>query len=111
MRAPVREAATLSRDLVRREARLSVQSRQEIGRLIGEREHARGMYDSLNREVGFGLSLIGPNGSLPDGVQRALLALSASPGLGRTVLWMLSSTFLLVRSLARLGRRLRGGDR
>ncbi len=43
------------------------------------------MYDELNAEVGFGLSLIGPHGSLPDDVQRALLALSARPALSRSL--------------------------
>ena len=107
--APVREAATLSRDLVRREARLSVQSTEELERLVAEREHARRMYDSLNREVGFGLSLIGPHGSLPEGLQRALLALSARPAVGRPVLRVLSAVFLFGRALARLGRGPGGG--
>ncbi len=105
----MRQEATLSRDLVRREARLSVQSRQELARLVGEREHARRMYDSLNREVGSGLSLIGPHGSLPDGLQRALLALSARPAVGRPVFGVLAAIFLLGRRLARLGRGPGGG--
>ena len=52
--APVRDSATLSRDLVKREARLSVQHDAEVRRLVGEREHAQRMYDELNAEVGFG---------------------------------------------------------
>ncbi len=81
--APVRDSATLSRDLVAREARLSVQHEEEVAQLLGEREHAKGMYDALNAEVGSGLSLIGPHGALPEDVQRALLALSARPSLSR----------------------------
>ncbi len=110
VRAPVREAATLSRDLVRREARLSVQSRQQIQGLIGEREHARQMYDSLNaggrlraepdRAQRFA-SRRAPAG--PAGAQR-----KPAPGPARCR--MLSSTFLLARSLARLGRRPGGGS-
>ena len=75
--APVRDAATLSRDAVRREARLSVEHEIEAAQLVREREHAQRMYEELNAEVGFGLSLIGPHGTLPEGLQRALLALSA----------------------------------
>ncbi len=77
--APVRDAATLSRDAVERERRLTAEHQVVVQRLIGEREHAQRMYDELNAEVGFGLSLIGPHGSLPDGLQRALLAISARP--------------------------------
>jgi glycosyltransferase involved in cell wall biosynthesis len=99
--APVRDSATLSRDLVAREARLSVQHVEEVARLIGEREHAKGMYDALNAEVGFGLSLIGPNGALPQDVQRALLTLSARPALNRPLFAGVTRVFVLVRAIAR----------
>jgi glycosyltransferase involved in cell wall biosynthesis len=99
--SPVRSSATLSRDLVKREARLSVQHEEEVAQLIGEREHAKGMYDALNAEVGFGLSLIGPNGTLPEGVQRALLALSARPALSRPLFAAITSVLILVRAFAR----------
>jgi len=82
---PVRDSATLSRDLVRREARLSVQHDIEVSQLVGEREHAQRMYDELNAEVGSGLALIGPHGALPDSVQRALLALTARPKVSRPI--------------------------
>ncbi len=104
--APVRDSATLSRDLVKREARLSVQHEEEVARLVGEREHAKGMYDALNAEVGFGLSLIGPNGALPEGVQRALLALTARPALSRPLFAVVSGVFVLMRALSRPIRRL-----
>jgi glycosyltransferase involved in cell wall biosynthesis len=99
--APVRVAATLSRDLVQRERRLSVQHEEEVARLIGEREHAKGMYDALNAEVGFGLSLIGPHGTLPEPLQRALLALGARPALSRPLFAALSGVFLAMRALTR----------
>jgi glycosyltransferase involved in cell wall biosynthesis len=99
--APVRDSATLSRDLVTREARLSVQHEEEVARLIAEREHAKGMYDQLNAEVGSGLSLIGPNGALPDSVQRALLALTARPALSRPLFAAIAGVFVLVRACTR----------
>jgi glycosyltransferase involved in cell wall biosynthesis len=100
--APVRDAATLSRDAVRRERRLSVVHEIEAARLVREREHAQRMYDDLNAEVGFGLSLIGPHGALPEGLQRALLGLSARPALSRPLFGLLSRSFLLARALGRL---------
>jgi glycosyltransferase involved in cell wall biosynthesis len=99
--APVRDSATLSRDLVKREARLSVQHDVEVRRLVGEREHARRMYDELNAEVGSGLALIGPNGALPDPIQRALLALTGRPALSRPLFGALSSVYAAVRLLTR----------
>jgi glycosyltransferase involved in cell wall biosynthesis len=100
-KAPVRDSATLSRDLVKREARLSVQHDVEVRQLLGEREHAKRMYDELNAEVGFGLGLIGPNGSLPESIQRALLAVSARPALSRPLFVALSGVFVLVRAVSR----------
>jgi glycosyltransferase involved in cell wall biosynthesis len=99
--AAVRDSATLSRDLVKREARLSVQHEQEVAQLTAEREHAQQMYDALNAEVGFGLSLIGPRGALPESVQRALLALSARPALSRPLFASVSGVFVLMRAFAR----------
>lgn len=100
-RAPVRDAATLSRDLVQRERRLSVEHEQEVAQLTREREHARRMYDELNAEVGSGLSLIGPHGTLPDGLQRALLALSGHPRVSRPLFSLLARAFVLARALRR----------
>ncbi len=99
--APVRDSATLSRDLVKREARLSVQHEAEARRLVGEREHAQRMYDQLNAEVGSGLALIGPNGALPDPVQRALLALTARPAVSRPLFGALAGVYEAVRALTR----------
>ena len=103
-RAPVRDAATLARDAVAREDRLSVEHRLETARRIREREHAQRMYDELNSEVGFGLSLIGPHGTLPEGLQRALLAISARPAISRPLFGALSRCFLAARVFARLLR-------
>jgi glycosyltransferase involved in cell wall biosynthesis len=102
--APVREAGTLSRDLVRRERRLTEAHEVVIDRLIGEREHAQRMYDDLNAEVGSGLSLIGPNGTLPDELQRGLLAISARPLLRGALFGALARVFIAVRGLGRTVR-------
>jgi glycosyltransferase involved in cell wall biosynthesis len=108
--APVRDAATLSRDAVQRERRLSVEHEIEAAQLVREREHAQRMYDELNARVGVGLSLIGPNGTLPDGLQRALLALSAHPTVSRPLFALLARAFLAGRTLARaFGGRSGGG--
>jgi glycosyltransferase involved in cell wall biosynthesis len=106
--APVRDAATLSRDAVERERRLTAEHQVVVRRLIGEREHAQRMYDELNAEVGFGLSLIGPHGSLPDGLQRALLTISARPTLSRVLFGALARAFVGARAPA---RALRGASR
>jgi hypothetical protein len=103
--APVREAATLARDVVDRERRLTAAHEAVVGRLIGEREHARGMYDDLNAEVGSGLSLIGPRGTLPENLQRALLTVSARPWLRGPLFGFLSGLFVAARALGRSLRR------
>jgi hypothetical protein len=109
--APVREASTLSHDEVEREHELRelIAAHDDlVARLVGEREHAQQMYDQLNAEVGFGLSLIGPNGALPEDVQRTLLAVSTRPALSRAVYAPLSGAF---RSARRLARALGRGER
>ena len=107
--APTREAALLSRDAVQRERRLTEAHEAVNRRLIGERAHAQRMYEELNAEVGSGLSLIGPNGSLPDEAQRALLTVSAHPNLSRPLFGVLSRVFLAGRAFGRIvpGRRQR----
>jgi glycosyltransferase involved in cell wall biosynthesis len=106
--APVREAATLSRDEVAREHELrelvaAHESRVSsiVSTLSAEREHARKMYDELNAEVGFALSLIGPNGTLPEDLQRAMLALSARPTLGRPLYGAAAGVFRVARRIRR----------
>jgi glycosyltransferase involved in cell wall biosynthesis len=99
--APVREAATLSRDAVQRERRLTAAHEVVVRRLIGERRHAQRMYDDLNAEVGSGLSLIGPHGTLPENAQRALLTLSARPVLSRPIYGAVSNLFLATRAIGR----------
>jgi glycosyltransferase involved in cell wall biosynthesis len=99
--APVRESAALSRDEVGREHELRELIAAHdalVARLVGEREHAQRMYDELNAEVGSGLSLIGPNGALPEDVQRALLALSDRPKLSRPLYGLLARVFRAARA-------------
>ena len=103
--APVREAATLSRDIPERERRLSVEHVQEVAQLVREREHAKRMYDELNAEVGTSLSLIGPHGTLPDGLQRALLALSGHPRVSGPLFGVLARSFVAARVFAHVLRR------
>jgi glycosyltransferase involved in cell wall biosynthesis len=106
--APAREAATLARDAVAREARLTAAHQAVVERLIGERRHAQRMYEELNAEVGFGLSLIGPNGALPQNLQRALLSVSAHPHLARPLFGALARVFVAVRAI---GRAMPGASR
>jgi glycosyltransferase involved in cell wall biosynthesis len=104
--APVREAATLSIDAVERERELTAAHNTVIRRLVGEREDVQRAYEKLNAEVGSGLSLIGPHGTLPDNVQRALLTLSAHPTLSRPVYGAVAQAFAASRALKRLISRL-----
>jgi glycosyltransferase involved in cell wall biosynthesis len=106
MLAPVREAATLSRDLVRREARLAAYREEVEAHFVAERELVLRDYEQLRAQVGFSLSLIGPQGSLPEGLQRALLALSARPAISRPLFGALSAVFIGARALGRPLRRL-----
>jgi alpha-1,3-rhamnosyl/mannosyltransferase len=106
--APTREAVTLSRDEVQREHELRELIAAHdalVAKLAFEREHTQRMYDELNAEVGFGLSLIGPHGALPEDFQRALLAVSARPRLSRPLYGAASRAFRLMRSAGRVGRR------
>ena len=57
--------------------------------------------DQLNAEVGSGLALIGPNGALPDPVQRALLALTRRPALSRPLFAAVAGVYEAVRALVR----------
>jgi glycosyltransferase involved in cell wall biosynthesis len=103
--APVSIAATLSTDVVASRQELTDAHQEVVARLISEREHAQAMYDELNARVGWGLALIGPQGALPEDVQRTLLALSARPWLSRPLYGALSSFFRALRAVGRLGRR------
>jgi len=104
--APVRDAATLSRDAVERERTLRAAHEAVVRRLVDERKHAQGMYDELNAEVGSGLSLIGPRGALPEDAQRGLLAISAHPALSRGLFGAVANAFRAARVVNRavLGR-------
>jgi glycosyltransferase involved in cell wall biosynthesis len=103
--APVRVAATLSRDAVARERELSAAHREVVQMLIDERELVLHDYDELLADVGAGRSLVGPRGSLPEDLQRALLALSAHPGLSRPLYGLVAGVFRFARALARAARR------
>jgi glycosyltransferase involved in cell wall biosynthesis len=103
--APVRDVATLSRDAVARERELTAAHRSVVQTLIGERELVLNDYETLLAEVGPGRSLVGPRGSLPEDLQRALLALSAHPALSQPLYGLAAATFRAARALARAVRR------
>ncbi len=105
VRAPVRVAATLSRDAVARERELTAAHQAVVRMLIDERELVLRDYETLLAEVGAGRSLVGPHGSLPEDLQRALLALSAHPALSRPLYGLAAGVFRFVRTLARAVRR------
>jgi glycosyltransferase involved in cell wall biosynthesis len=104
--APVRVAASLSRDAVTRERELTAAHREVVQMLIDERELVLHDYETLLAEVGSGRSLVGPHGSLPEDLQRALLALSARPALSRPLYGLAAGLFAIGRSVARVLRRL-----
>jgi len=103
--APVRDAARLSRDALARERELIGAHRSAVQTLIGERELVLDDYNELLAEVGPGRSLVGPRGTLPEDLQRALLALSARPALSRPLYGLAASAFRATRALARAVRR------
>jgi glycosyltransferase involved in cell wall biosynthesis len=103
--APVRIAATLSRDAVARERELTAAHREVVRMLIDERELVLHDYNQLLTDVGAGRGLVGPRGSLPEDLQRALLALSAHPALSRPLYGLAAGMFRLVRAVARIVRR------
>jgi glycosyltransferase involved in cell wall biosynthesis len=106
--ASTREAAELGRDELDREQEVrQLVANQDalVAQLVGERDHARAMYDSLNADVGAGLSLIGPNGALPTDLQDGLLALSARPAVSRALFGTAASLYRVAR---RIGRRTSG---
>ena len=109
--APVREAAVLSRDLAERERALISSHRRDVERLIDERELVLGDHRKLLAEVGPGRSLVGPGGSLPEDLQRMLLALSARPALARPLFGALARVFAFGRAAGRLLRGRRGAAR
>jgi glycosyltransferase involved in cell wall biosynthesis len=103
--APVRDAATLSRDAVARERKLTAAHQEVVQMLIDERELVLGDYNELLAEVGAGRSLVGPRGSLPENLQRALLALSAHPALSRPLYGAATGLFRFARAVAQAVRR------
>ncbi len=98
--APVRDAATLSRDAMDRERRVTALHEATVQML--ERR-----YETLVAEVGPARSLIGPRGALPDDLQRALLALSTRPALSRPLFGAPARAFAAARAVDRARRRMR----
>jgi glycosyltransferase involved in cell wall biosynthesis len=109
--APLREAASLSRDAVERERTLTDAHQAVVEVLIGERELVLRDYNELVAELGPGRGLIGPSGSLPEDVQRTLLALSARPALSRPLYGALALLFSVMRATSRALSGLRGRAR
>ena len=108
--APVRAAATLSRDAIDRERRIDAVHEVTVRRVEGERDRVQRSFEELIEDVGPGRSLVGPTGTMPDDLQRGLLALSARPALARPLFRLLGGVFALGRALDRATlRRLRGG--
>jgi len=103
--APVRDVATLSRDAVAREQELTAAHQAVVQTLIDERELVLHDYDELLAEVGPARGLIGEHGSLPEDLQRALLALSAHPAVSRPLYGLLGTVFRAARAVGRLVRR------
>ena len=99
--APVREAAVLSRDAVARERSLTAAHAETVQTLIDERELVLSDYSELVEAVGPARSLIGPEGALPDDLQRGLLALSAHPGLSRPLYVLLARLYAGARTVGR----------
>jgi glycosyltransferase involved in cell wall biosynthesis len=98
--APVRAAATLSRDAIAREHDVTVAHEGVVETLIGERELIRHEFEAL----GPGRGLVGTYGSLPEDLQHALLALSARPALSRPLFGGLARMFAAARALGHIVR-------
>jgi glycosyltransferase involved in cell wall biosynthesis len=103
--APVRVAATLSRDAVAREEELNTAHQAVVQKLIDERELVLSDYNKLLAEVGPARRLIGEHGALPEDLQHALLALSARPALSRPLYGLAASMYRLARAATRIVRR------
>jgi len=99
--APVRAAATLSRDVVEHERKLNAAHEDVVETLIGERELVLRDYNELIAELGPGRGLVGSRGSLPEDLQRALLALSARPRMSQPLYGIVARVFAAVRALRR----------
>jgi glycosyltransferase involved in cell wall biosynthesis len=99
--APVRIAATLSRDAVEHERKSTAAHQAVVAKLIDERELVLRDYDELIAELGPGRGLVGAHGALPEDLQRALLALSARPALSRPLYGILARVFAVARGFSR----------
>jgi hypothetical protein len=99
--APVGEAATLSRDAVARERELTASHGATVQTLIDERELVLSDYNELLAAVGPARSLIGPQGALPEDLQRGLLALSARAAISRPLYGLLARLYAALRAVGR----------
>ncbi|HEY3959511.1 MAG TPA: glycosyltransferase [Solirubrobacteraceae bacterium] len=99
--APVREAAMISRDMVARERELTAAHAETVQTLIDERELVLSDYNELVEVVGPARSLIGPEGALPEDLQRGLLALSARPALSGPLFSGLARLYAALRAVGR----------
>jgi glycosyltransferase involved in cell wall biosynthesis len=99
--APVRAAATFSRDAVQRERELLAAHQVDVDTLIGEREMVLRDYNELLAELGPGRGLVGSEGALPEDLQHALLALASRPSLGKPLYGGLARLFGAARALRR----------
>ena len=112
--APTWGVAALSRDHLAREQEheeLIAAHHERMAELDERYEHARQVYETLSREhqtlnmeVGPARSLIGPHGTLPDDLQRALLALSKRQALSGPLYAGASAAYRGMRALARAVR-------
>ncbi|HEV3228266.1 MAG TPA: glycosyltransferase [Solirubrobacteraceae bacterium] len=99
---PSRAMMGVSRDQARRELeidRMRAEHAARVAELELEREEARRLYWNLREQAGDGLSLVGPRGSLPEEMQRALLALSARPALSRPLYRAAAGAYRAIRGL------------
>ena len=77
----------------------------ERDRLSEELNESRLQYRDLREQAGFGLSLVGPRGELPEDVQRALLAFSGRHGLSGPAYAAAAQAYRAARAISRsLGR-------
>jgi len=112
--APSRAGLALSRHHVDREheiERLKAAHAEEVTRLLDEVDKALHLYWDLREEAGYGLGLIGRHGSLPDEVQRALLALSARPAISRPLYGAAAAAYRATRAAYRRANSTRGARR
>lgn len=101
LEAPARAETVFAREAIVRELQLRATHQADVDKLIAERESVLADHAAMLAELGPGRALVGSRGSLPDDVQRALLALSARPFLARALFGALARVFAGARALRR----------